>query len=137
MLPTNNSYQRGLEVSVPGLQTEGLEEKGRDQNQTILEQASHHGKQSSSSTDQAQVAGQLSQGMRLAGEAVSKGKPAGSCMLAPEGKGCTSQGGCKASTHWCCSGSELVLVVTWEQGCYCSAGCWHRWGLVSGRPGGQ
>ena len=68
MQPTNTGYQRGLQVGVPGLQTEGLKEKGRDKNQMVPEQGSHHGKQSSSSMDQAQVLGQLSQGLRLAGD---------------------------------------------------------------------
>lgn len=53
MQPTNSGYQRGLQVSVSGLQTEGLKEKGRDKNQTVPEQGSHHSKQSSSSMDQA------------------------------------------------------------------------------------
>lgn len=35
--PTNTGYQRGLEVGVPGLQTEGLKEKGRDGNETMPE----------------------------------------------------------------------------------------------------
>lgn len=50
------------------MQTEGLKEKGRDKSQTVPEQDSHRSKQSSSSTDQAQVTGQLSQGLQLAGD---------------------------------------------------------------------
>lgn len=68
MQPTNMGYQRGLQVSVTGLQTEGLKKKGRDKNQTVAEQGSHHSKWRSSSTDQAQVTGQLSQGLQLAGD---------------------------------------------------------------------
>lgn len=75
MQPTNTGYQKGLEVGVPGLQTEGLKEKGRDGNETMPEQGSSHSKQSSSSTDQGQVTGQLSQGKGwLETEGVLKGK---------------------------------------------------------------
>lgn len=42
--PTNTDYQRGLEVDVPGLQTEGLKEKGRDGNEIMPEQGSTHSK---------------------------------------------------------------------------------------------
>lgn len=74
MQPTNIGYQKGLEVGVPGLQTEGLKEKGRNGNETTPEQGNNQSKQSSS-TDQAQITEQLSQGQGwLETEGVLKGK---------------------------------------------------------------